>query len=57
MNTEQYLAELKSECQEAAKWFSSMTSLGRMSEQDAFNAAVLKALKHLHDAVESLVAK
>ena len=54
MNVEDQLNGLKSECQEAAKWFSSMTALGKTSEQDAFNAAILKALKHAHDAITSL---
>lgn len=54
MTTEQNLAELKSQCQEAAKWYTSMTALGKTTEQDAFNAAILKALKHAHDAITSL---
>ena len=52
--TKEHLAQLKAQCQEAAKWFESMTAMGSATQQDAFNAAVLKALKHAHDAIESL---
>ncbi len=54
MTTIEHLEALKVQCQEAAKWFTSLTSGGKPTEQDAFNAAVLKALKHAHDAIESV---
>ncbi len=54
MTTNEHLEALKAQCQEAAKWFTSLTSEGKPTEQDAFNAAVLKALKHAHDAIEAV---
>lgn len=48
---------MKHQCQEAARSFQEM--MDRETEenapQDQFNASVLKALKHAHDAIESLI--
>lgn len=57
MTTTEHLTEMKHQCQEAARSFQELMD-GHDEEnnpQDQFNASVLKALKHAHDAIQSLV--
>lgn len=48
---------MKHQCQEAARSFQElMDSRPEDAEpQDQFNASILKALKHAHDAIESVI--
>lgn len=66
MNTTEHLTEMKRRCQDAARAFQELMDAGDAGEagdaghthespQDQFNASVLKALKHAHDAIESLI--
>ncbi len=55
MTTREHLTEMKQQCQEAARAFQELFDGEHSSAQDQFNAAVLKALKHTHDAIESLI--
>ncbi len=55
MTTREHLTEMKQQCQEAARAFQELFDGDDASVQDQFNAAVLKALKHTHDAIETLI--
>ncbi|MDP9110656.1 MAG: hypothetical protein M3M96_03365 [Candidatus Eremiobacteraeota bacterium] len=57
MNTNEHLTEMKRQCQEAARSFQELTDAAgeETTSQDQFNASILKALKHAHDAIESLI--
>ena len=48
---------MKHQCQEAARSFQELMDRAteENSAQDQFNASILKALKHAHDAIESLI--
>ena len=57
MTTQEHLTGMKHQCQEAARSFQELMDRAteENSAQDQFNASVLKALKHAHDAIESLI--
>ncbi|MDQ2865698.1 MAG: hypothetical protein M3R51_05680 [Candidatus Eremiobacteraeota bacterium] len=58
MTTTEHLTEMKHQCQEAARSFQELMDSAdeETDTQDQFNASVLKALRHAHDAIESLIS-